>query len=113
MGIGIQCYADVCMAHDVLIILLDYLLQVLLPMNASNGMNQAILSAVYLLKLDAPCFGILVEIAEPIPPILALILVFSQNPAAIVSSFSLIEISPLRKENQTCTLIIAQVWLSA
>ena len=32
-------------------------------------------------------FAILVQIAEPIPPILALILAFSQNPIAIVSSF--------------------------
>ena len=34
-----------------------------------------------------PLFAILVQIAEPIPPILALILAFSQNPIAIVSSF--------------------------
>lgn len=32
-------------------------------------------------------FAILVQIAEPISPILALILAFSQNPIAIVSSF--------------------------
>ena len=32
-------------------------------------------------------FAILVQIAKPIPPILALILAFTQNPIAIVSSF--------------------------
>lgn len=42
-------------------------------------------------------FAILVQIAKPIPPILALILAFSQNPISIVSPFSLIEISPLKE----------------
>ena len=32
-------------------------------------------------------FAIFIEIAEPIPPILALILAFTQNPITVVSSF--------------------------